>query len=623
MSFRLRLTSFFLLIVVIPMVVVAVLVFALISASQRGKADARLSGVASTAASVYLQASRSARREAGIAAQALEGRSRGELEARLQGLAHQIGAVRIQVTSDGTTVADYGDPNAIAPGMAIVRRIGSSRTRTVTVSALTASQYAHQIGGRGTAVVVRQGGRILGSTLGPVGGRTVPLSGEAKVGGSTYRTTTLHFSGFGPRPVAVTVLSDTAVTGGSADTDRLLAAVLILGFLGLAVCFTLLMSKALQGQLDRFLQAARRLGAGDFSSQIETHGDDEFAALGAEFNSMSQQLAHRLDELKREQARVRRSIRHIGDAFASNLDRTGLLDLALETAIDATAADRGRITARGDAGEPLVEVGHVGRLEGLADQIHESESLALTGDKLGQVSADPFSIVTVALGPIAPGGSPHGLITVARKDAGFSEDDLELLRSLASRATLALANVNLHFDVQRQAITDDLTGLASHGQFQQLLAAELDGAQRYGYSVGLVMIDIDDFKAINDVHGHQQGDVVLRQVAQLLRESSRDVDVAARYGGEELALILPHTDLDGAYVIAQRARRAIERLQIPVQDGDGTIEITASIGVAATTAAGKEELIAAADNALYAAKREGKNRTVKASEESANVLGGR
>jgi diguanylate cyclase (GGDEF)-like protein len=156
-----------------------------------------------------------------------------------------------------------------------------------------------------------------------------------------------------------------------------------------------------------------------------------------------------------------------------------------------------------------------------------------------------------------------------------------------------------------------------------LLAAELDGAQRYGYPVGLVMIDIDDFKAINDVHGHQQGDVVLRQVAELLRESSRDVDVAARYGGEELALILPHTDLDGAYVIAQRARRAIERLQIPVQDGGGTIEITASIGVAATTAAGKEELIAAADNALYAAKREGKNRTVKAREESANVLGGR
>ena len=130
--------------------------------------------------------------------------------------------------------------------------------------------------------------------------------------------------------------------------------------------------------------------------------------------------------------------------------------------------------------------------------------------RIGQVTAARFSIVTVALGPITPGGPTHGLITVAREDGSFGEDDLELLRSLASRATLALGNVNLHFDVKRQAITDDLTGLATHGHFQQLLAAELDGARRYGYSVGLVMIDIDDFKSINDVHGHQQGDVVLR-----------------------------------------------------------------------------------------------------------------
>ncbi len=169
------------------------------------------------------------------------------------------------------------------------------------------------------------------------------------------------------------MLSNTGATGGSAATSRLVAGLLILGFLGLAVWFTLLMSRTLQGQLDRFLQAARRLGAGDFSSPIETHGNDEFAALGAEFNSMSMQLAGRLDDLEREQARVRRSIRHIGDAFAANLDRTGLLELALETAIDATAADRGRITARGQAGEPLDEVRHIGRLEELAAPIRESE----------------------------------------------------------------------------------------------------------------------------------------------------------------------------------------------------------------------------------------------------------
>ena len=132
-----------------------------------------------------------------------------------------------------------------------------------------------------------------------------------------------------------------------------------------------------------------------------------------------------------------------------------------------------------------------------------------------------------------------------------------------------MANVNLHFDVQRQAITDDLTGLASHGHFQDLLGAEMEEVRRYQYPVGLIMLDIDNFKSVNDVHGHQQGDLVLRCVADALRETSRDVDVAARYGGEEMALILPHTDLEGAFEMAERARMAIAAMEIPLLEGDG------------------------------------------------------
>jgi diguanylate cyclase (GGDEF)-like protein len=177
--------------------------------------------------------------------------------------------------------------------------------------------------------------------------------------------------------------------------------------------------------------------------------------------------------------------------------------------------------------------------------------------------------------------------------------------------------------VQRQAVTDDLTGLTTHGRFQQLLGAEMEQVRRYRYPVGLVMLDIDDFKSINDGYGHPQGDVVLRRVADVLRENSRDVDVAARYGGEELALILPHTDLAGTYVIAERTREAIEALQVPLLEGAGYLRITASVGVAASTDGRKDELIVAADSALYVAKREGKNRTVKADSQTANLLGGR
>jgi diguanylate cyclase (GGDEF)-like protein len=151
----------------------------------------------------------------------------------------------------------------------------------------------------------------------------------------------------------------------------------------------------------------------------------------------------------------------------------------------------------------------------------------------------------------------------------------------------------------------------------------MEEVRRYGYPVGLAMIDIDDFKSINDVYGHQQGDIVLRYVADVLRETSRDVDVAARYGGEEMALILPHTDLEGTYAIAERAREAIGALEIPLLGAGGDLRITASAGVAASVEGHKDELIAAADGALYAAKREGKNRTVRADGQTANVSGGR
>ncbi len=622
MSFRARLTTFFLLIVVIPMAAVGFLVFTLINDSQQGKAQARANGLASAAAGVYEQASRSASLDARTVARALERARPSRIPDRVEALVDQSGFTRVTVSIGARKVADIGDPTAVAPGLAIIKQAGSAQTRSIMLSQLTAAQYANQLTGRGFEVVVRQGGQTLSATLPAARDRALPRSGAIKIGGATYQALTLAFSGFGHSPIEVTVLSNQAAAGGSLSTDRLVAAFFIFAFLVLAVCFTVLASRALQGQLSRFLEAARRLGSGDFSSPIQTHGHDEFAALGEEFNKMSVQLATRLDELQLEQARVRRSIRNIGEAFASNLDRGALLQLALETAIDATSADRGRIKAREHAADPLTEVTSVGSFDGLDGLLAGAEQQALDRDDTGDASGNGVCVATVALGPIAPGAPTHGLITVCR-GREFTEDDRELLRSLAARATLALANVNLHLDVQRQAITDDLTGLATHGQFQNLLGAEMDEVRRYNYAVGLVMLDIDDFKSINDLYGHQQGDVVLRCVAQVLRDNSRDVDVPARYGGEELAVILPHTDLDGTYVIAERVRDAIEQMQVPLLDREGSLQITASVGVAASADGNKDGLISAADGALYGAKRDGKNRTVKAGSQTANVLGGR
>jgi diguanylate cyclase (GGDEF)-like protein len=152
-----------------------------------------------------------------------------------------------------------------------------------------------------------------------------------------------------------------------------------------------------------------------------------------------------------------------------------------------------------------------------------------------------------------------------------------------------------------------------------VLAQELASARRDGQTTGLVMLDVDNFKQINDAYGHPQGDEVLKALARVLRETAREVDHPARYGGEEMAIVLHHTDLEGAYNAAERLRVAIERLRIRSLDGGEDLSVTASVGVAAAGRGANEDLIVAADKALYEAKELGKNQTVRGLVESATA----
>jgi len=604
-----------------------VLGFRLISDSEQGKADARAGGLASAAASVYQSAAAQARTDAAAVARDPGLQSAAKRRARLAALASSAGLARATVSRGGVTLADVGDPTAIAPGVATVTRSGQDAPQSVAVSEVTAAQFARQLTSQDAAVVVRQGSRTLAATLLGTQGVSLPSKGTVHLGGHDYRAVTLEFPGFGSNPVEVTVLSNLSATNASLRSSLAVAVGFIVGFLLLALAFALVASRALQAQLGNFLQAARRLAAGDFSSPIETQGHDEFAALGEEFNNMSTQLAHRLDELSQERARLRESISRIGQTFASNLDRQVLLELALKTAVDAVQGSCGRLSIRPSEGEPLAETASEGSFEGLAVAVAaaerevEMEGAGLCQREFGDDTKDHVSVLAASLGPPDPEGRAHGVLTVARRGRPFSDDDRELVRSLARQATLALENVELHLQVSRQAVTDELTGLANHGRFQEVLGSEMELVRRYQYPVGLIMLDIDNFKSINDTYGHQQGDVVLRHVARIVRENSRDADSPARYGGEEMALILPHTDMEGSHAIAERVRSAIAGLRISRLDGQGTLRITASLGVAASSEGFKDGLIADADAALYEAKRAGKNRTVRASPRTANVSG--
>jgi diguanylate cyclase (GGDEF)-like protein len=207
-----------------------------------------------------------------------------------------------------------------------------------------------------------------------------------------------------------------------------------------------------------------------------------------------------------------------------------------------------------------------------------------------------------------------GVISIVRAGHDFTETERDLFSYLVGQAAVSIENANLHETVQRQAVTDELTGLFNLRHFHDSLDGEIERSRRFNSPVGLAMLDIDDFKSVNDTYGHQQGDLVLLEVARCLRSLSRDIDEPARYGGEELAVILPQTDLGGAQLLAERMRATIEGLSISRLDGRGALRVTASFGVASLpmSATDKESLIAAADAALYRAKRAGKNRVERA-----------
>src|SRR5207249_6681998 len=218
--------------------------------------------------------------------------------------------------------------------------------------------------------------------------------------------------------------------------------------------------------------------------------------------------------------------------------------------------------------------------------------------------AKPVGIIAI---PMVANESVVGLIEVRSAKLGpmMTEANARFFEVMASTAANALRNAQLFEEVEERARTDFLTGLPNHRFFQTTLSIELGRAQRHNHPLSLLIIDLDFLKEVNDRFGHPSGDMVIRAIAETIRNNCRDIDFAARYGGEEFTVILPETALTGAIQVADRIR---ERIAVEMLPGIG--HITASIGVSnyPVNALGKEDLIRVADQALYVAKNGGRDR---------------
>jgi diguanylate cyclase (GGDEF)-like protein len=217
--------------------------------------------------------------------------------------------------------------------------------------------------------------------------------------------------------------------------------------------------------------------------------------------------------------------------------------------------------------------------------------------------------------PISAGDEVLGVLCVADRldDAPFDRDDLATLRTLTAPAALALARERARREAEgfaRAAVTDPVSGLFNRRLFNERLEEELDRARRHNTNVALLMIDIDNFKGINDRFGHPAGDLVIRGVGDILKRSVRRFDLCTRFGGEEFAIVMPGSGAESSASVAERIRQRIEAFRPPDSEL-ADLRVTASIGMTVSQGASARELIARADQALYEAKKSGKNRLVE------------
>ncbi|MBI4402035.1 MAG: diguanylate cyclase [Nitrospirae bacterium] len=341
-------------------------------------------------------------------------------------------------------------------------------------------------------------------------------------------------------------------------------------------------------------------------------------------------LRQRLQQDEKHFSALNRFVRELG----STLDSEQLFDVILDRLAALVQAETGSLMLLDDQegnlavkavkglNKKLLESVRIAPHQGIAGKVLATGAAMLVEDlerdaRVDQKPKPRYRTKSFISLPLKLDQRTIGVLNISDKITGevFSQEDLDRLSSIAHYASVVIERSTLYKkseELKQISTLDPLTGLVNRRQFEERLLEEVQRAKRHGLPLSLVMVDLDNFKRINDEFGHQAGDEALRTTARVIRQTARAIDVACRYGGEEFAIILPQTDKAGAAVIADRICAEFRKLDLPVKQAEARITITGSLGVACYPehADTPESLVQQADIALYNAKRRGKNQVV-------------